>query len=250
MKPRGEAPTLKELGLGKSQSYRWQLETSVPEDEFRAFVESATEAGREVTSNGLIKIAKQLAVIHDPAKPRTGTRGRVVNDLSKLVRAKKTFRCIYADRPWQYQNQGTRAATNNHYLTMSLEGMCELPVEKLAAKNAHLHIWTTSSFLPHTFRVIEAWGFRYVSSFVWVKPLMGLGNYWRVAHEFLLLGVRGSLSFQQKNIGSWIEEAAGRHSEKPDSVREIIERVSPGPRLELFGRKSVKGWTVFGNQLR
>ncbi|MGB0741100.1 MAG: quinolinate synthase NadA [Planctomycetaceae bacterium] len=33
------------------------------------------------------------------------------------------------------------------------------------------------------------------------------------------------------------------------NAREIIERVSPGPRLELFGRDKIEGWTVFGNQI-
>ena len=33
--------------------------------------------------------------------------------------------------------------------------------------------------------------------------------------------------------------------------REIIEKVSPGPRLEMYGRRPPvdSAWTVFGNQL-
>jgi len=29
----------------------------------------------------------------------------------------------------------------------------------------------------------------------------------------------------------------------------MIEKASAGPYLELFGRKLVQGWTVFGNQI-
>jgi hypothetical protein len=33
-------------------------------------------------------------------------------------------------------------------------------------------------------------------------------------------------------------------------VRRLIERVSPGPYLELFGRQAVHGgWVVFGNEI-
>ena len=39
------------------------------------------------------------------------------------------------------------------------------------------------------FDVIDAWGFRFKSCLVWVKDEIGMGNYWRVSHEFLLLGV-------------------------------------------------------------
>jgi N6-adenosine-specific RNA methylase IME4 len=29
----------------------------------------------------------------------------------------------------------------------------------------------------------------------------------------------------------------------------MIERLSPGPRLEMFGRRAVPGWVVFGNEI-
>src|SRR5688500_16854681 len=39
------------------------------------------------------------------------------------------------------------------------------------------------------------------------------------------------------------------HSHKPEQVRELVERVSPGPYLELFGRRAVHGWVVFGDEV-
>jgi hypothetical protein len=33
-------------------------------------------------------------------------------------------------------------------------------------------------------------------------------------------------------------------------VRRRIERLYPGPYLELFGRKPVPGWTVWGNEIK
>lgn len=157
---------------------------------------------------------------------------------------------IYADPPWSYGNQATRASTDDHYSTMTVEEIAALPVEQLAANDAHLHIWTTSSFLFDTRKVIEGWGFEYRSSFVWVKPQLGMGNYWRVSHEFLLLAIRGNPgSFADRSMKSWIEYPRGRHSQKPEDVRKMIEAATRGPFLELFGRRPATGWTVWGNEI-
>jgi N6-adenosine-specific RNA methylase IME4 len=160
------------------------------------------------------------------------------------------FGCVYADPPWQYGNQGTRAATDNHYGTMSIDDLCEMPVSDLVADDAHLHLWTTNAFVREAFRLIDAWGFEYRSMFVWVKPQMGIGNYWRVSHEIMLLGIRGNAKrFNDKSLKSWVEASRTKHSAKPESVRGMIEKASHGPYLELFGRQEVPGWTVFGNQI-
>ena len=97
--------------------------------------------------------------------------------------------------------------------------------------------------------LFERWGFEYKGILVWVKPGFGIGNYWRVAHEFLLLGVRGSAPFLDHRQLSWVISGRGEHSEKPEITRKLIELVSPGPYLELFGRKEVPGWMVLGDQI-
>ena len=78
-----------------------------------------------------------------------------------------------------------------------------------------------------------------------------MGNYWRVSHEFLLLGVRGRLTFCDRTVRSWLEASRTVHSRKPEAVRLLIERVSPPPYLELYGRAEVPHapWTVYGNQV-
>ena len=170
-----------------------------------------------------------------------------------LAQGRAQFGTIYADPPWPYDNQATRAATGRHYDTLSVDKIADLridskPVAEWAAADAHLHLWTTNAFLFDAARVIEAWGFEYKSCFVWVKPQMGIGNYWRVAHEFLLLAVRGSASFRNHAARSWLEARREKHSSKPEAVRRLIESASPAPRLELFGRRKAAGWTVWGNE--
>lgn len=172
----------------------------------------------------------------------------VVYDLGRLTGRK--FGTVYADPPWSYSNQSTRAAAQGEYPGMSVDALSALPISALVADDAHLHLWTTNAFLFDAKKILEAWGFEYRSCFVWVKPRMGLGNYWRVSHEFLVFGLRGRGGFADKGLMSWAEiDRPEEHSRKPERVREMIERASPGPRLELFGRRVAEGWTVWGNDI-
>lgn len=77
-----------------------------------------------------------------------------------------------------------------------------------------------------------------------------MGNYWRVSHEFLIFAVKGNAPFLDRSLKSWAEIARGEHSAKPEQVRLLIEKASPSPRLEMFGRRVSDGWTVWGNQIR
>jgi N6-adenosine-specific RNA methylase IME4 len=71
-----------------------------------------------------------------------------------------------------------------------------------------------------------------------------------MAHEIPLTAVRSEDDrFDDRTLRSWIEAPRGRHSEKPDVVRETLERASPGPRLELFARKLVPGWFCWGHEI-
>ena len=175
--------------------------------------------------------------------------GCTVADLAALADSGAKFGCIYADPPWVYGNQATRASTGNHYDGLSVEELAALPVSRLAADNAHLHLWTTNAFLFDCQRIMDAWGFTYKSVYVWVKPQMGMGNYWRVSHEFMLFGVRGKCPFGSRSEMSWGQYSRTIHSAKPEEIRRKVESVSPGPFLEMFGRRPVAGWTVWGNQI-
>jgi len=187
-----------------------------------------------------------------PQTPRSAPPcGVAVTSLHDLVASGQRYSTIYADPPWPYSNAAARGAAVNHYPVMPLEDIFNEPVGSLADDNAHLHLWTTTGFLREALELIAAWGFIYKSCFVWLKPELGCGNYWRVSHEFLLLGVRGSLTFRDRTIPSWLIAPRLEHSRKPGRVRLLIEQVSPGPYLELYGRAEIPDadWTVYGNQV-
>lgn len=175
---------------------------------------------------------------------------QISRNLANMIQFGQKFGTIYADPPWSYDNVATRSSAEDLYETMSVEDICSLPVRELVADRAHLHLWTTNAFLFESKSVMEAWGFEYKSAFIWIKNGIGMGNYWRVTHEFLLLGVRGSCTFADKSLVSWLYNDRGEHSAKPEKVRMMIEKASPGPYLELFGRRAVEGWTVWGDQVQ
>ena len=74
---------------------------------------------------------------------------------------------------------GTNRSIEKHYPTMTVEDICALPVVDIAAENSVLFMWATSPKLAECFAVIEAWGFQYRTSMVWVKDQVGMGDYVR-----------------------------------------------------------------------
>ncbi|MFT3871098.1 MAG: MT-A70 family methyltransferase [Nocardioides sp.] len=174
-----------------------------------------------------------------------------------------TFRTFVADPPWDYGNTSTRNAAAKHYKTMSTEDLCALDVvPEHAADEAHLYLWTTSSHLPEAFAVMSAWGFDYKTYLVWVKPQIGMGNYFRVSTELALFGVRGGMRTLRRDVRNHFEVSRSKHSAKPPQFHDLVASCSPGPYMELFSRcgqddmldglcqcsKCRLGWTVWGDQ--
>jgi N6-adenosine-specific RNA methylase IME4 len=176
--------------------------------------------------------------------------------------AQKSFACILADPPWQFQNRTGKMAPEhrrlNRYSTMTLPEICALPVAEAAAETAHLYLWVPNALLPEGLEVLRCWGFQYKSNIIWHKVRKdggsdgrGVGFYFRNVTEILLFGVRGKNARTLAPGRSQVNLLATRkreHSRKPDEIFEIIESCSPGPRLEMFARGTRRGWTTWGNQ--
>lgn len=162
------------------------------------------------------------------------------------------YRVIYADPPWSYndkQNTGTLGGAEKHYDTMPLEDICALPVP--STDEAVLFMWVTSPMLEDSFKVINAWGFKYKSSFVWDKVLHNMGHYNSVRHEFLLIATKGSCTPDVQRLhDSVVSIKREEHSRKPEEFRDIIDEIYPiGDRLEMFARTAPEGWDVWGNMV-
>ncbi len=172
------------------------------------------------------------------------------------------FGTVLADPPWQFSNRTGKVAPEHkrlmRYPTMSLEEILELPVARLAKKQAHLYLWVPNALLREGLTVMEHWGFRYKTNIVWYKIRKdggpdgrGVGFYFRNVTELVLFGVRGSLRTEQpgRRQVNLLSSRKREHSRKPDELYDIIEDCSPGPYLELFARHTRMGWVQWGNEI-
>lgn len=58
MLPVIDTPTLADLGIERMQSSRWQTIASLPEDVFEEHIQEVKAEGKELTSAGLVRVAK------------------------------------------------------------------------------------------------------------------------------------------------------------------------------------------------
>jgi N6-adenosine-specific RNA methylase IME4 len=245
----------RDVGRGRALASPASDAKPVPKDDRHRFRTLAAHEGRveELLGRGVVTRRAILDRLPAPAEP------------TPEPEADGRHRVIVADPPWRYGNAGTRANAEGHYDgTMTVEDICGLgtQVKGWSADDSHLYLWTTAGFLRDAFDVMDAWGFTYKTFIAWVKPQMGMGNYFRVSSELILFGVKGRLPVEDRGIMNWFQAPRGRHSAKPQDFYTIVERASPGPYLEMFSRcyadgalpgtchcsKCARGWSVWGNE--
>ena len=171
------------------------------------------------------------------------------------------YRTIVADPPWPYKGVAVVGGKPEDvqvgvsYPVLSIADISSLPVSGLADSAAHLYLWTTNAFMAEAHEVSRAWGFRPKTICTWGKvqadgrPSMKAGYWFRGATEHCLFAVRGKLRFPdglaEPTLWLWPRLP---HSVKPGAFYDLVERVSPGPRLELFARTQRLGWDSWGNE--
>jgi len=184
------------------------------------------------------------------------------------------YQTLYIDDPWPERGAGKiKRGADRHYDLLSVDDIFALPIGRWAAPDAHCYMWATNNYLQVAFAVMQARGFRYVTTVTWIKDRQGLGQYFRGRTEHCLFGVRGRLPYRIAADGGraqgetvlyypdpseWVPEPAElpgafeaprtRHSAKPPQMRAYCELVSHGPRLECFARQAADGWDAWGNQ--
>lgn len=168
---------------------------------------------------------------------------------------KGKYRVIYVDPPWQYGDErsgGNHGGAVDHYNTMGINELKNMPIASLAEDNAVLFLWGTAPLLPEALEIINAWGFKYKTNFIWDKVKHNMGHYNSVRHELLLIATKGSCTPDNVQLFDSVQsiERTDRHSEKPEEFRKIIDTLyTYGNKLEMFARKQTDGWEVFGNEL-
>lgn len=175
------------------------------------------------------------------------------------------YRTIVADPPWRYTKSPTPrlsggSAAEHQYPTMDSDEIAALLDPSLIDDQAHLYLWVTNPVLldmrveirgrSSALDIVRAWGFEPAALLTWHKlGPMGLGFYFRGDTEHVIFATRGGLGIPPSmRVSNHFAAKKGRHSVKPDRFYEIVEKVSPGPYLELFARRRRYGWDVWGNE--
>ena len=170
----------------------------------------------------------------------------------------KKYNIIYADPPWSYQDKNCSGSCENHYKTLSIKDLCDLPIQEIAAKDCVLFLWATYPLIKDALLLIDSWGFEYKSiAFQWIKKnkksgsyFYGLGRWTRGNTEPCFLAVKGKPKRLAANVFQIIDAPIRQHSRKPDITRILITKLMGDlPRIELFSRERFEGWDVWGDQL-
>lgn len=165
-------------------------------------------------------------------------------------------RVLCADPPWKFGDKlpGAGRGAARNYPVMDVGAIARFPLPVLA-DDCLLFLWRVSAMQEEALFVARAWGFTIKSEIVWEKvtkhgkPHFGMGRYVRASHETALIGVRGRVKVNDRAVRSRFAAAVGEHSEKPEAFYDLVERLSPGPYVELFARRHRKGWRCLGDQL-
>jgi N6-adenosine-specific RNA methylase IME4 len=226
---------LPELGIDRMQSSRWQLEASVPEPEFIQYISETCEAGKELTSVGLIRLAARLRVPEERSVPPPEGK----------------YRCLVIDPPWpagkierdERPLQGN-ALPYPSWMIARITGL-RLPADETGC---HVYLWTTHRFLPNAFGVFKAWGVEYECLLTWVKNVGFTPYSFMYSTEHVLFGRIGNLEVLKKGERLDFQAKVREHSRKPAEFYELVKRVSPEPRLDMFSREPHDGFEQWGNE--
>lgn len=167
-------------------------------------------------------------------------------------------RVLLADPPWAAKDKlpGPKRGAAAHYACLTVDEIKAFPLPPIA-DDAVLVLWRVAWAAQEALDVVRAWGFTPKSEIVWVKTLrhgskqlrMGMGRQTRMCHETAIIATRGKSIRVSMSEPSVVFAPRGEHSRKPLAVHRLIERLYPGPYVELFARRAVEGWRCEGNEL-
>jgi N6-adenosine-specific RNA methylase IME4 len=168
------------------------------------------------------------------------------------------YSLICADPAWNFKDKLTMSSVPRgsaaNYKEMELQDIIDLPIKDLAEKDAILAMWCPASMLEDGLQVMKAWGFKYKTTFTWVKVFtksgkfsVGMGSYFRSCTEYALIGRRGKPKRINKGQLNVDISPPLKHSQKPETLQNRLELMYPNStNLELFARRDRPGWLCTG----
>ena len=201
-------------------------------------------------------------------------RARGLPDLARMGR----YNTVVIDPPWSAKGYPTgyldraRGPGRNgppvhrdfDYPLMTVSEIAALPIPAVLERDSLVFLWTINRFIRAAFDVLDAWGLRFAFFMTWCKPHgpkpVGYPVY---AAEYVLVAKRGKPAFLDtrdfSTVGRWeaprnpapAPGAWGRQivaCAKPEGFYDLLRRVTPAPRLDVFARRRIDGFIPWGNQ--
>ena len=173
---------------------------------------------------------------------------------------KHKYSIIYSDPPWDYKGQKQRGKGGidsggaiEHYQTVTTADMKKWNIPAICEDDCLLFMWSSSPHLDQAIDLGKAWGFDWATvGFIWYKEKTNPGFYTMSQCELCLTFKRGKIPSPRgaRNIRQFLSELRGRHSQKPDTIRDRIVEMFPTQRkLEMFAREKFDGWDSWGNEI-
>lgn len=182
-------------------------------------------------------------------------RQRKPEPIKEITQPKdKKYKTIIIDPPWPVKkierDERPKQGIDLDYPIMSIEEIKTMAIQKWADPNGcHIYLWTTHKFLPIAFKVFEEWGVKYQCLLTWVKNVGFTPFSWMYSTEHILFGRIGSLALLRNGIRLDFNAKVREHSRKPDEFYDIVKKVSPEPRLDVFSRERREGFDQYGSEV-
>lgn len=232
----GSTPTLPK-GITHKQSFQAQEINRNP-----IVVESVKHKARE--KGELVTSHKILTEIN---KQKQDKKREVI----AISLPSNTYQTIVIDPPWPVKkilrdNRPKQIIFS--YPVMSIEEIKDIDIPSIAAPACHIYLWVTQKYLPIGLEILEHWGFTYQCLLTWVKNVGFTPFSWMYSTEHILFGHKGGLPLLQKGLRLDFRAKVREHSRKPDEFYELVEKASPGPRIDFFSREKREDFDQYGNE--
>lgn len=221
-------------------------------DKVRLILKHASEADKAKLRRGELSIREVHGRIY--YKLREAEVWKQLESQKKAKELLGLFDWFDIDPAWPEAGGGGGSKPLSYKLMKDLEQVereVGLLLQKHAAKNCGIFLWTTIPFLPAAIELVKKLGFEYKANFVWHKrggpqPI----GYPQYNHEIVVYATRGSPKFvNTTNFFTCFEAPRGAHSEKPEEWYEMLRRTTAGRRVALYARREIEGFEVWGDQL-
>ena len=162
-------PDLKDLGVSKMQSSRWQKLSELAQEDYERRLAAAQKQ--------MVEAMESTA--EERSADKKARRAAHESDLAAKIRAlpNKRYGLILADPEWKFipwsEETGNDRSAANHYATSTLDAIKKRDVPSIAADDCVLALWSTVPMFPHALEIVKAWGFDYRSHCVWLKNRVG-----------------------------------------------------------------------------